>query len=274
MDHTAGQSGQLSDLIEIGDAVLPEQFDAMVVLEVSVHGFFAVVGLARNVRGQLAFEIEGDDLSFVRDRAGETVDVPSCGKQMSLLLDLVDVFADGSIADSEEHGQVQLGQECALVEGFIHPSDESFLSEGDRVNPVGNMLDVRFGEKGEHDRLHPSRGNGFAALGELICGYGHPDQLSLVNTMQIVIESRHEEVLVDEGEDVVDDGFGCHLPLVIAVVIQEAIQEHVCQSLVFETPAFLELNLLFGEGFTHGVDLLMPGQEPVFFPHPLLAVWG
>ena len=149
------------------------------------------------------------------------MDVSSCGEEVSLLLDLVDVFADSGISDAQEHGQIELGEECALIEGFVDPSDESFFSEGDGVKAVGNMLDVGVGEKGEDDRLDACLGNGLTAFGEGIRGYGHPDELSLVYAMEIVIERRDEEVVVDEGEDIVDDGVGDDLPLVIAVVIEE-----------------------------------------------------
>ena len=83
--------------------------------------------------------------------------------------------------------------------------------------------------------------------------------------MQVLIERRDQEVLVDEGEDIVDDGLGSHLAFVLALVMQEAIQQHLLQSLVFEPTAFLELNLRFGQGLTHGIDLLMAGQERIFF---------
>jgi len=80
MDDAFGQSGQLADLIEIGDAVFPEHLDAMIVLDVSIDGLFAVVGFESDVGCELAFEIEGDDLPFVGDGAGEIVDISSCGK--------------------------------------------------------------------------------------------------------------------------------------------------------------------------------------------------
>ena len=36
MDHSFGKSGQLTDLIQLGDAVLPEHLDAMIVLDVAI----------------------------------------------------------------------------------------------------------------------------------------------------------------------------------------------------------------------------------------------
>lgn len=109
MHHSVGQARQLTDLIQIGDAVLPEQFAPMIVLDVAIHRLFAMVGLTRNFRRQIALQIEGDDLPFVGDRAGEIVDVASGGEEVSLVLDLVDVFADRGITDAQEDGQIQLG---------------------------------------------------------------------------------------------------------------------------------------------------------------------
>ena len=53
---------------------------------------------------------------------------------------------------------------------------------------MGDVVDVALGHKTEDDRLHPGLGNRLTALGVLVYGAGHPDQLAVVQVVQIIIE--------------------------------------------------------------------------------------
>lgn len=108
MDDSFRQARELTDLIEIGDAILPKHFDAMIVFDVEIDGFVAVFGFKGDFRRQVAFEIEGDDFAFMGDGTGEVMDIAAGRQQVTFFLDLVDIFADDGIADAKKNGQIEL----------------------------------------------------------------------------------------------------------------------------------------------------------------------
>jgi hypothetical protein len=57
-----------------------------------------------------------------------------------------------------------------------------------------------------------------------------------------------KEVSLDELEEVADDGSCGDLALLVAVVVEEAVEEHLLERLVVDTPELLELGLFGRQG--------------------------
>ena len=90
-----------------------------------------------------------------------------------------------------------------------------------------DVIDVALSNEAQHNGHHACGGERFGAARVLIGRYREPDELPVVQVMQIIREARDQEVLVDEREDIVDDRAGCDLALVVAVVVLKAVYEHL-----------------------------------------------
>ena len=82
--------------------MLPEDLHAVIVGDIAIDGLFGVLRFYGNLRREVAFEIERDDLALVRNRAREVVHVAAGGQERSILLDLLDIGAHDSVADAEQ----------------------------------------------------------------------------------------------------------------------------------------------------------------------------
>jgi len=184
----AGEPGELADLVEISNAVLPDGFDAVIIFDVAIDSLLAVIGFEGDIRREETVEIEGDDFPLVCDGAREVMDVAAGGEHFSILLDFAGVCADHSVADPEENGEIELGKEGALIEGFIDPALHSFFTEGFRVEAVGDMRDVLIGDKRENDGHGAGGGDAFAPTGIFVGGDSHPDELTGVEVVEVGIE--------------------------------------------------------------------------------------
>lgn len=158
----------MTDLIEVGDAMLPEHFDPMVVTDVSVDGLVTVFCFYGDFRGEVAFEIECNDFSFV-SMAPDRFPV-------SRWISLIYLLTTASQTPNRTARSRSWVRRAPLIEGFIDPADEAFFSEGDRIESVGDACGIDISDKREHDRFNPGSGDGFPSLWEFVDGHSHPDQ--------------------------------------------------------------------------------------------------
>ena len=92
-----------------------------------------------------------------------------------------------------------------------------------------NVCDVVIGAEGEDDGFESSVGNGLILARTFFDGYCHPGQLSVVQEEALVGQGCDKEVLVDELDDVLDDGASGDGSLVVAVVMQKAVLEDMLE---------------------------------------------
>lgn len=165
-----GETGELADLVEVGNAVFPKEFHPVIVMDVAVDGLFAVIGFEGDLRSKISVEIKGDNLPLVGDGAGKVVDIAAGGEHFPVLLDFTGVGTDHGVADPEKGGEVELGEQGALVEGLIDPALHSLFPEGLGVEAVGDMGDVLIGDEREDDRNGAGGSDGFAPTGNSSTG--------------------------------------------------------------------------------------------------------
>jgi len=97
----------MDDLVKLSDVVLIDGSDCLEVSDVSVHGLLGVICFAGDGGGEVALEIEGDDLPFMGQCAGEVVDIASGGQDSTCCsLIFIDILTDGGVADTQQDGQV------------------------------------------------------------------------------------------------------------------------------------------------------------------------
>ena len=101
------------------------------------------------------------------------------------------------------------------------------LLQFELVSTDGDLeaFDVIVGDHVEDHGLEFGLGHGFALLGILVDGDSVPDDLSRLQERVVLVAV----VLLDEGQEIVDDGGGSHGTLVVAVVVQEAVQDDVLE---------------------------------------------
>ena len=66
-------SGEMIDFFELAYAISPEQFNPVVISDVTVDRFGGMVGFNGDFGCQIAFQVEGDDFSFMGNGSGEVM---------------------------------------------------------------------------------------------------------------------------------------------------------------------------------------------------------
>jgi len=87
------------DLIQIGYTVLPEDFDPLIITDVTIDRFIAVFGFDGNFRGKIAIHLQGDNFPFMGNGTGKGMNNSPCRKQSFFALNLTHILTDHSITD-------------------------------------------------------------------------------------------------------------------------------------------------------------------------------
>jgi hypothetical protein len=242
------EASELTDSRRVGGDT-SQDADGFEVPDVPVDGVFRVAGFSSDVRGITSLEVEGDDFPFVGDVTGEVVDIPaSREKTAGGALVVVDVIADDAVTDVEEDGQVELAQEGSLIEGLIDPADHTADSEFSGSETVPDGLDVFIGEEGQDDQFHGDVLDSLASFGSFLDGDGGPGHLAVLEEDTVLIGPADEEVSFDELKEVFDDSPSGDFPLLVAVVVEKPVQQHLLEGFVVDPAEFLVPDLLGGQG--------------------------
>jgi len=138
-------------LISDGEALVVEGHDLDEVLEIASDAGLRVVGLELYLCELVSLEEEVDDLGLVAG-AGSHVMLPSaCHDDLSVVAEGTGIPADGSGTDGQEHGEVLVGEERALIDRFSGHAEDAMSSEPcEAVLDEDGKVDLGIEERQSH----------------------------------------------------------------------------------------------------------------------------
>jgi hypothetical protein len=125
-DQAVREAGRDADLVE-GEALLVKEDDTGKVLDIAFNGGLGMMGTAFDIGELIAGEIETEDLSFVGLPAAHLVSPTARGKNDPLATHLAHVALDGDDTGGEDKGNILIGEQPALIDGFIGDAEDLVL---------------------------------------------------------------------------------------------------------------------------------------------------
>lgn len=61
--------------MKLFNAMLPKDFNTMIILDISIDGFFGMISFKSNIRSKKALKIECNNLSLMSNSTGEIMDI-------------------------------------------------------------------------------------------------------------------------------------------------------------------------------------------------------
>ncbi|MCX6878753.1 MAG: hypothetical protein NTW21_33820 [Verrucomicrobia bacterium] len=134
MDVKVGVDGGQRDAqgergLEHAEAVAGAVDGAGEMVEITLHGAQRVVDVAGDFLGFLALEPEADGHALVGEGGADVFLLAAGGNVDVELFEGADVAADGAHVATEELGEVFLGEQAALLAGFLAKPPEAVLAQ-------------------------------------------------------------------------------------------------------------------------------------------------